>query len=341
MFVSIYTHGVTTLTSSFTPRDERNLKTTLNMAQFFLHIAKQACIDLSKGKLTSFDPIVGENTCQVRALHAISSFLDPKLQQEALSVGKAAHALIVKTNQYQNKPPLLEHHGSPQEIIDKLELNLETSEKLHYCFCSFLLTHGKYFVVLPDGHEISGIDTDVLRARLSKQMNRDHIQLIVSRAREHISYLTIQFIQSFAKETALEDKCIRKITVSHLTLYSSCAFFNFKAVLHALKVPILINDYRNNSFKLYYHQGEFIEDPKGPLFVFEVTSPLPSDALQKAISTVGLITLALANSAALPQYSVDNDISALEESDRAEIAHHRAIDPSPIFTIIHTHAGHI
>ena len=207
----------------------------IHTAKFFLTIAAKASKALIRGDLTSFDPIVRENTCQVRGLHAIVSFLDKELLEEAARVEKRARELL-------NLLPSIHE--------------LTVSEKLDYCFRSFLLTHGKTFQMSRALVETSGICPGMLKDRLSKKMDTSHIKAIVALAQTKMAEATVLFIQAQAGTLSvhLEDRTIRRGKLA-----TSCAFYNFKAVLLALKalqIPILIKEHRGQAFKLLYRSQE-------------------------------------------------------------------------------------
>lgn len=357
----------------------------LDIAKLFLTNGKQACIALQKGSLTKLDPIVGENACQIRASAAIEAYINPTFQEEVKSAQQGIEKLLLALQKYQNKPPVLGSELSFIEILERLNLSFTVSEKMSYLFRSHLLTVGKIFEITREGNETSCIDCQVLLMRLSKQLDRRLVEEIVHIAREKIAKQSILFIQSeshlLAQEQAehclvkeqLKEKCIQQIRTAlqskaPFTFDSSCVFYNFKTILLRAciqNIPLLIKEYRTDKqtpFGLYYHSpGSQLTpvlmdetqqkqmNPKQAVFVIECffNKEKTKEEIASLIHEQGLLEVALANAAVLPQFSAHDNVSLLDQEAIEEIHAYRKLGQtlncqhsSPaIFSIAHTHAA--
>lgn len=313
------------------------VREVLPAARFMLTIARFALKALLNGQLTCFDPIVGENACQGRAIAAIDAYLDAALLQEAESTTALVANLLRKINQYQNETPPTES-TSPEEILTQLGLILAISAKMDYCFRSFLLTYGKFFEMTRERQERSGINFGQLRP-LSPKCPQDVIEAIVRSAQARISRDTIQVF----KKAGLDARYVRQVTTkSGLSLMSSCALFNMQAVIDALRaraIPIVLIEHGVKGGYQFSFPGS--ADPKQPIFVVEgfKRRGMSDEELKAQIEAIGVHELILANIAVLPQYSEDDDLSGLTDEMRSEIARYQALGHERIFKIVHTHAA--
>ncbi len=305
-----------------------SLQDTLAMKQLELNLLKQTTHCLKTRQLTKFDPIVGENTCQWRAIHIIESSLDENLMREAFRVHEEAKTKFIKVNQFRNKP---------LKTVDVASFDISVSERLHYCTLSYFLTCGKFFQMRSNGAERSGIDLSRIQHHLCRSAPLNLISRMELTAKEEIASLTIKLIQS--KAEWISDRYVRKIfTPSRLFLSTSCALHNFKATFETLEkmgIPIVVTEYGTGA--LLNATPEEISDEK-PIFQIEVF-PNKEINIREAVQANGIARIALACIAVLPQFSEDDDISALPEDGQEEILRYRKMEEMrQIFRIAHTHA---
>lgn len=364
---------------SIIDNNEVNTKTpkvilTLQAAQFILKNAKLTIDAFNKGKLSQLDPIVGENSCHLRGLAVILASQDLDFQNELVSLKNNIQKLSKRLDACINNPPLLNSEATSKDILNSLGLSLEISTRAHYFFLAHLLTLGKNFYVGEDGREVSNIEIYQLRDKLSRKLDTRVIQKIVELSREQIAFESVEFIQEEASkldgeehlQKQLSDKCCKYInpTLENkiFNFKVSCAFYNFKATLCRLtqeNIPILIKEHVVGK---KVPRGIFLSSLKEnvpfdvriknrPVYVLECFFPKNSsrDDLLKAIPEYGLMDIALANVALVPQFSKEDDISHLDEKAREEIKAYRergkqlkcqTVDPE-IFSIMHTYASSI
>lgn len=339
---------------------EGDLQEALMIAQFCLTALKKTAQILQKGGLAQLDPIVGENTCQVRAYAVITSQQKSVLQEEAERVLIHATELLKKVNQLRSKHSNLPMGRSPVQLLEHFKLNVALSSDMAYLVRCYILSCGKFFSMTRDGRESSGIDASRVRTILAKSSPFEYVERMLHSAKEQIARDTVERLQEIRlalpeKEQPLlgPDHIREVVTQSNLHLQVSCAFYNMKAVamdLIAKRVPIVIIEHALSGegppLKLIYVGGKlFLEplDPNEPVFVIEGFIPKGIDhlVLGEQIEKVGLLEIILGNVAGVPQYSENDDISSLPKFAQEEIAQHRAkgLDHQRILRIAHTHAG--
>lgn len=338
----------------------------LAVAKCYLSNAKLTCDAILKGRLTSLDPIVGENACQIRALAAISAHVDADLKKELIVLCERLNQLVISTVKLIDTlgtlktRPSFNADGGLLEQLDSLGLSLSVSEKIDYLLRSHLLTVGKYFYMNSKGQERSGIDCQKMKDKLKTKLGRDLLEKMVGIAQEKIALDSVRFLQMQAAGTTLETRvangAIRVIKPNNLELHSSCALYNLKVVMlraSEMQIPILIKEHGvKNPMGIYFRANEpLVEELKKDqaILVIECFFPENSskEAIVEGILQHGLLELVLANVACTPQYSADDEISHLEQESQEEILKYRALGKdlgcqtaSPaVFSIAHVHAA--
>ena len=349
--------------------NERDLSTIKALAKLALTNAKKTAECLLKGHLSKLDPIVGENTCQGRALAVISATLNFQLMEEAKQMHKQSAALLQKL---QKKP--LHPTRSVMSLLDlfkTLDLDLFISPELHYLLNAHLCTIGKLFQTRRDGSELSCLDASVVVSRLSKHASLDLVAEVLILARQHLAKETVVLLQQEAYElgkpnhmTVRAIKQIRTISTP-IKLQASCAFFNLAIVLSRIydgRIPILIRELEQRGITplhLIFQRGENIRgmmpidavslDASQALLTFDVyfDPNRNQEEITATIETYGLLNVILANASIVKQFSEDEDISILEPEARKEIQAFRTMahelgcgTPRPLaFTVAHVHAN--
>lgn len=325
-----------------------------DVAKCFLTNTKKTCEAILRGNLSKFDPIVGENGCQIRALAALKGYLDSDLKAEAQRVHQLVEILLKKVNGIRNQPCkyFTTDLTSIPEKLKQLQLLLEVSPKLDYLCRAHLLTVGKFFCINRQGRETSGIEVarigHVLKANLAL------LEAIVPHSQCKLAAQSIPFIQEEARAllrgeiSHLENPFIRQIQVKERLFSSSCALFNLKAVLqrvNSLHIPIMLKGHsKDDQRKFIFPEGKL--HPNQPLLVIEGFFRQGID-IREAVNQVGLVNLILANVACVKQYSVDDQTQGLLPAAQEEIAIFRQIGnilecqtPKPvIFSVVHVHAA--
>lgn len=272
--------------NSIIPKDNKNYFHTLNAARLLLTAAKETCEAILAGKLRPFDPLVGEKACHSRALH-ITLITDQVFQKNAQVYRELIEKKLSDLKRYYNAPPKLPHNLSSQEIIKRLNLDIDVSPEMLFMQRAFLLTYAKHFR-LEDTKVFFKIDLSKLQ-NLSKYLDRSILEKIVHVAREQIAMQTVQFIQQEAEKLSVNalpeaenirsqipSRAIKTIYVPHERHFkginpdhvdenelgkigyeyfkfgSLSAYYSVKTVLLKLceeKIPILLKEYRTDEQK--------------------------------------------------------------------------------------------
>lgn len=341
----------------------------LDVAKCLLTNTKMTCEAILKGRLTQLDPIVGENACQIRALAALTGYMDPELQKEAAALKVQVQKCLKKLNHLNNLQGGSSQlsKGSLEQHFSQLDMCVSVSERMDYLLRSHLLTIGKYFTMNRNGEEKSGIDCQNIKQRLKTSLSVDFLAPLVHDAREKMSRQSILFIQAEAQKLGgvkpLEDRCIRVIHPRFYTLHSSCALYNLKTVMQrvcAMQLPILLREHGANHPLGFCFQSpapgaapvlirkESLK-PEQAVLVIEGYFPESMDpkAIEEALQRHGILDLALANVALTPQYSEDDNLSVLDEEAKEEIARYKELgialgcqsSAPKVFSIAHIHAA--
>lgn len=349
-----------------------------DVAKCCLTNLKMACNALIRGRLSTLDPIVGENACQIRALAALRAYDNPIQIQEAERIAALVEErlkhLIYLMNKERNRAfPFYNRESSLGDQLKSLELEVEVSQELDYLVRSHFLTVGKYFFVNRHGVEKSGIDIQRIKQVLKTSLRGDFLEVLINYSQQKLSQLTISLIQMEAEKLSrggdsgelnriknqLQPPRIR--TVGPCRLQASCAFYNMKAVVLRvceLQLPILIKEHQASKPKGYYLRSEIPgaspslskrpEEAHQAMLVIEgyFAENEPQEGIAIALQSK-LIDLILANVALVKQYSEDDDLSVLEEGAKDEVARYRDLGKQlgcqthkpHLFSIVHVHAG--
>lgn len=342
--ISIYRDCTLAIRDKNPPRE-----VVVAVAKCILTNAKLTCEAFLEGKLSNLDPIVGENACQIRALVAITFYMEEDLKEHLRALKDKVEKLLEKLKLQVN--PL---NGNLDIQLENLGLTLNVTDKVDYMLRSHLLTIGKYFDMEPNGREKSGIDCSKINEKLQTEVSKKVLQSIIKIAQMKISEDSVRFIQMEA------DKLTDKFIVSQLTgkmfnpvkgktLHASSAFYNLKTVLlraEEMKVPVLVKEFKSdNPRSIYFCTSNNELEDNQPILVVECF--LSESCTEQVIASQGLRKLILANVACTPDYSKDESIILLEEHARNEILEHKSFGESlgchtsspTVFKVVHIHAA--
>jgi hypothetical protein len=322
--------------------------------------------------LSAFDPIVHDNSCQIRAFRIITLAHSKEICEEASKLEESAIGVEQAVQNFYNKPPVPDQKASFEDIAARLQLSLMASPHMIYLLQAHFLTIGKIFQMRPDGSEVAYIDFSILISRLSvKSIETPLLKKIVDFTQVSLAEASIRCIQAEAE--AAGGALAKQLAVVELvpspdpeTLLRpcSCAFYNFKLILTRLECPILVKRYafqkEKSFFGIFYRRvpdtiqfAELTEDevgkldPKSPVFVIEGFMPPQSQRgdLQKQVNQFSLLDLALINVARVSQFSSRDldptkmDTSEIEKYRRQATELGCSLTKPTIFSIVHTHAG--
>jgi hypothetical protein len=361
-------------------RDRKAFLGILAVAKLLATNVKLTATAFAQRRFSQFDPIVHENSCQIRAYGVITLSQSGPVSEELLKLREAAIGAEKVLQTLQNKPVYPSEKISFEQIIADLHLSLEASPEVIYLLQTHFLTVAKVFRMNGDGSETAYIDFSTLRSRVSKQVDVERLKEIVDYTQVKLAEASIRFIQAEAScldeftQAQLADEQVATVLPpgpKALQRRCSCAFYNFKTILlraRETKVLILVKKYAIGQEKpcgIFYTASEtaalFVPlpleemvkfDPKTPVFVIEGFMPkeMDQDGLQKHVEALSLLDMALINVARVPQFSSrDFDPGTFDPKACQEIETYRkrahelgcSLEKPKMFSIVHTHAGSV
>lgn len=359
-------------------RDRENFLKMLGVAKLLATNAKLAANAFLQGKHSHFDPIVHENSCQIRAFAVILLSRSPAMMEEAQRLKEAAMAVEKALIPLQNKPPIPDQEVEFEAVLAKFNLSLDASPEMTYLLQTHFLTVGKVFIMKQDGSETAYIDYQTLKHRVSKQADTDFLKRIVDFTQVKLAEASVRFIQAEAscvgghiEQQLMPDqiKMVLPPDKDALPRPCSCAFYNFKTILlraREERVVIVIKKYligQDKPCSIFYRGSDTASlfapltdkemaalNPKDPVFVIEGFMPpdMDRESLHKHIEKISLLDIALINVARVSQFSSqDFDPEKIDARAREEIESYRkraeelgcSLQKPRAFSIVHTHAG--
>jgi hypothetical protein len=165
----------------------------------------QAMVSLKKGKYKDFDPLVGENACQIRAVKLalfLSSYpLNCTLLFERVSVVQQRIEVLLS-----DPSSLIKRHISLKELIHSENLDVIISGHEIFFIKSYLLSKVKTLNPLRPGSSL--VKNEVTDTKKIKQISTvgsmfaDHL---VKALREKLSESSVAFVQTIAEELSQND----------------------------------------------------------------------------------------------------------------------------------------
>jgi hypothetical protein len=340
------------------------LHKVISVAKFLADNAQQGSVAFLLHRFGDFDPIVTDNSCQIRALHLMKAAHDPELFREAQVLVEQAKRVKSKSDEVMHlllsqKLATPSSETAFSEVITALELELEVSEKMAFLLQSHFLSCGKIFEEdKSSGQQIPKISLTMLKKKFGEcQLSRDLLGneiLLITQGK--IAEASIAFIQQMAEvlkgeemslcARQLSDKNIREIHSHHRHLKRcSSTFFNFLAIIGHLKEDRALLFVKENKevgargtfFTSAFAQGPFLPmtavstcalDPGTPVFAIE--GFMPSDFQSDLEKVGGLSNMIFVNVAHVPQFKVDSgealeDDLPQESEARNRVAHFRSV----------------
>ena len=233
----------------------------LSIAKVDITNAKKTARAIITGRFGQIDPIVNDNSCQIRALRAMQLVSNRVLRNEAQSLYDHALKLERKLDAIINKPQ--REYTSLRQLLDFEGLNLQTSEGMEYLTLAHFLTIAKVYRVSSTGVETAYIDYSTLQSKLSKRVSIDFLKDKVAKAQSLIAQLSVGYIQAQAQrlsirtshdarfiESQLAEENVVDLVDNGLSKLCTCAYYNFKTILLRLREEyslVLVKEYSRNN----------------------------------------------------------------------------------------------
>ncbi len=186
--------------------------------KMLLVAAQQAMASIVEGKLSNFDALVGENSCQIRA--TLLLMITQRYQIDATG-------LLTKFTFLVNKVDSLLHKLSSSEETIQLKLFLET-EGLHFnittcelfLISSYILTHVR--VLLPNSPTkpiVRNENTDTRKVKEISAVGSTFARDLIKKLRQIVSSISVHFVQEIAEVLPLPESMLDMVSdkycVSH------------------------------------------------------------------------------------------------------------------------------
>lgn len=190
----------------------------LNEYRALLNAGTQAFNALLCGNLSQFDSLVGENSCQIRAvmIFLISEFpmldVHGKIQTLQKNIAKIDHLLgnLEKRNSASLDTAIREH-----------DLQLELNFAEAFLISSFLLTHIR--VIMPPDPEnqiVRNEHTDVQKIKAFGTFGTTFARDLVKSLRSFVAKASVQFVQEVADLLAVPDSYAEMVSNKYRIEYS-------------------------------------------------------------------------------------------------------------------------
>lgn len=326
-------------------KSKARLQHGLNEYKMLLNGMKQALTFLEKDQLASFDPLVGENACQIRALKIALIFSKYPIDTKNLSNEVQAVEQKIKFLEL-NLSNLIKDDLSLRDLLEIENINVKLSHNELFLIKSYLLTIVK--ILRPPKPEMPFVKNEYTDAKKIKEMGQVgtmFAESLIKELRRSLSLDSCQFVQEIASLLPLP-KQIRtsvsqEFSICHRRLHClPCYWTTMILMLKAYKsqIPIVLIAKQMKKDKNYDIAKEiaifFEPTPQGyrevssnrlnsdtPALIFLGSScseshNLPNrDEWKKELLEHGPIDLVLAYAASHRQYPDDSKDHLIDQID--------------------------
>lgn len=316
--------------------------------------AEESINSLTLGRLKDFDPLVGENACQIRAVR-----LALIVKNDLINVDQLSQAVKkVKNNVVNllNNPAMVLSSGiSLEEALKSKELKVSVNESEIFVIMSYMLTKVK--VLLPPSSDrplTKNEHTDTKKIKEISEVGSMFAGNFVKSLREQMSATSVRFVQELAKDMFLSEPISQLLSdrylVEHRKLHCLPCFATARVLMHqALRnhIPIVMfaeQRAKDQNYKVIekavlffqptsegYVEVEYSSmNPLSPSLYFlgntagELKNLKDKKSWCRELSTRGPMDLILAYAAAHRQYPNASKDALLSDIQDAEYAYYKA-----------------
>jgi hypothetical protein len=197
------------------------LKDGLNEYLLLLIVAEEAMVALKKGEFARFDPLVGENACQIRAvkiaLIARNWTVDADtLLDEIQKAKKHIEHFLAETPNFSNIEMSLMH------FLERENIDVEINDDAKFLIKSFILTKTK--VVHPffkiDMPLVENASTDSKKIKEILKVGSSFSGELVKGLRKRLSAHSVDFIQEIAEGLNAEETSSKMLTDQYTVVHN-------------------------------------------------------------------------------------------------------------------------
>ena len=228
-------------------KKQHRLKDGLNEYLLLLSAAEEAMEAFARGELAKFDPLVGENSCQIRAVKiaiiASEKNLNSSMLLDDISSSKRS---IIELIEMVNE--LLYQEKSLKNLLDDLNIDVILNFDALFIIKSYILSKVK---ILSGMNEIMKFckneKTDTKRIKELGNVGREFANNLVRNLRTQLSKSSARFVLDITKCPLLAEERIEAIisdfSISHKGLHCTPFYWMTKLIMHQAlvsKIPIII-----------------------------------------------------------------------------------------------------
>ena len=213
---------------------------------FLLTATENAAQLLSKKHIACFDPLVGENACQIRALKNCLIFSTYPVNGDDL-FAKVQFAREKIDSLFKDTSAFTKNKFSLGKILENNDIDIKLNYREMYLIQSYLLTFIK--TIKPPKQELPFVEnayTDTKKLRLIKPIARLFAERLINKLRKSLSSLSVSFVQEISSRIApdfLHDALSDRFCVCHNHLHClPCYWVTKLLMIQALKsqVPLIV-----------------------------------------------------------------------------------------------------
>lgn len=229
-------------------KKQSRLKSGLNETLLLLVAAKESIEAFQRGELSKFDPLVGENSCQIRAVKIALIASKKSFDTKALldEIDRSKKILIKILESVDHTPPC---ERTLKCFFELHDIDIFMSKDAIFLIKSYILTKTK--LVLSRADTISFLrseKTAPLRIKEFGDVSRTFIEALIKKLRTILSESSVVFLHELSKcELLVEQKIESKIrdnTISHKGLLCTPFYWMTKVIMHKVfmsKIPIILS----------------------------------------------------------------------------------------------------
>jgi len=333
-------------------KKQSRLKNGLNESLFLLVAAEESMKSFQRGELSKFDPLVGENSCQIRAvkvaLLASKKSLNIEEMLEEISCSRnIINELLESIDDFSTQEKSL------RCFIESHNIDIFMSKDAIFLIQSYILSKTKLVLSRVDTMTfLRSEKTRPLQIKEFGDVSRDFIENLIKTLRNKLSESSARFVQELSKCPLLAEgeieTIIKDFSISHKELSCTPFYWMTKVIMHQAfvsKIPIIIfaeqvaqdleyEDLEKTAIVFYPTESgyrvvprDFLEEDQ-PIMVFTVVSCRDScdfsdkETWKEELIEHDLLDLVLACSAAHRQYPDPSKEHLIQEVSDESYAYH-------------------
>ncbi len=214
---------------------------------FLLEACKQASEAARSGDYTSFDPLVGENGCQIRAMMNIFIFSNNLFNYKKLSIRTSEIMKAIKIIRKENYD-FIRVSQTLKELLETQDLEIKITKAELFLIRSFILTGAKeYKEVNVEIPFVKNSRTNTKKIMEIAPVGRIFAQKIIKSLRINISSVSCEYVQELESLFRLPKEISENVSSEHLVQYKGlsclpCYWYTLVLLLQAIyeETPIVM-----------------------------------------------------------------------------------------------------